>query len=130
MLGRGFYPITIAEMETYQSAADEWFKNEEGERLKEFLAFHPESGEIIPGTGGCRRLRWPIKSRGKNPSVRIVYYFRDLNMPLYLFSLHRPGEVIDLGPKRRQALEALINELVAAHSQSWATILRRQNFGA
>jgi hypothetical protein len=125
MLGATVYPITIAEMETYAQDADRWFQGEEHERLKEFLALHPESGEIILGTGGVRKLRWPIKSRGNNKPVRVIYYFRDLNMPLYMLALYRQGERIDLGDKRRLELAALVNELVIQHSKRWATSVRQ-----
>jgi hypothetical protein len=59
MLGACMYPITIAEMEGYAEAADDWFEIEEHERVKEFLALHPESGDLIPSTNGVRMVRWP-----------------------------------------------------------------------
>src|SRR5437588_459008 len=104
MLGATFYPITIAEMGTYAQDEDEWFKDEEHEQLKTFLALHPESGDVIPGTGGIRRLWWPLKNRRKSPGVRVVYFFRDLNMRLYMLALYRPGERIDLGTGWRKKM--------------------------
>lgn len=89
MLGAGIYPITIAEMQNYTKDADAYFEIEEHERLKTFLALHPESGDILPGTGGVRLLHWPIKATGKSKRARIIYYFRDLNMPLYMLKLRR-----------------------------------------
>jgi hypothetical protein len=126
MLGAGIYPITLAEMESYSRDADEWFKYEEHERLKEFLALHPESGDVIPGLGGVRKLRWPIKNRSKNGGgVRIVYYFRDLNMPLYLLALYREGERIKLDARSRREVAKLIEGLVAQHGKGWARIIRQ-----
>jgi hypothetical protein len=96
MLGAGFYPITIAELHSYSCDADRLFDRDEHEKLKEFLAFNPEGGDVIAGTGGVRLLRWPIKNPG-NDAKRIVYYFRDLNMPLYLLALYRRGETHQIG---------------------------------
>jgi hypothetical protein len=127
MLGASVYPITIAEMEGYAEEADEWFDIEEHERVKEFLALHPESGDLVCGAGGVRILRWPIKAKRGKGRVRLIYYFRDLNMPLYLLALYRPGERIDLGEKWKTEISDLVEELVAEHSQKWAIIVNQQN---
>jgi hypothetical protein len=128
MLGAGIYPITLVEMEVYSTEADQWFKEVEHERLKEFLALHPESGDCIPATGGVRILRWPLKFSSRGIS-RVVYFFRDLNMPLYLLALYRPGERIDLSTARKDELVQLVDELVTEYSQRWKQIIRQQNGG-
>jgi hypothetical protein len=89
MLGAGNYPITIAEMQNYTRDADDYFAREQHESLKDFLAFHPESGDVLLGTGGVRILRWPIKAHAKVAPARIIYYLRDLNIPLYMLALYR-----------------------------------------
>jgi len=121
MLGAGYYPITIAELHSYSRDADRFFETEEHEKLKEFLAFNPEGGDVIAGTGGVRLLRWPIKNPGKG-AKRIVYYFRDLNMPLYLLALYRSGERIKLDSESKYQIEQLVNELVEQYSKQWAKV--------
>jgi hypothetical protein len=127
MLGAGVYPITLAEMPSYSEDADRAFKGEEHERLKEFLALHPESGDVIAGTGGVRLLRWPIKSPRHGPRVRIVYYFRDLNMPLQLLALYGQGERIPLSPQSRREIETLVEVLVDEYSKRWAQVIALQS---
>jgi hypothetical protein len=129
MLGAGIYPITLAEMESYSRNADEFFENEEHERLKEFLALHPECGDVLPDTKGVRKLRWPIKSHTSDHSASVIYYFRDLNMPLYLLALYRKGERIPLNATVRKELATLVDRLVAQHSQGWARIIRQDQGG-
>ncbi len=126
MLGAGDYPITIAEMRNYTDEADEYFEIEEQERLKFFLALHPESGRVLADTDGVRVLQWPIKHRAQSTPARVVYYFRDLNMPLYLLALYKRGERIPLGARCRAKLKALVEELVAQHREEWRTIILRQ----
>jgi len=129
MLGAGIYPITLAEMESYSIEADNWFKWEEHERLKEFLAMHPEFGDLVAGTCGIRILRWPLK-RNRRPMCRVMYFFRDLNMPLYLLALYRQGERIDLSARRKKELAQMVTELVEEHSVEWlAKIIRQKNGG-
>jgi hypothetical protein len=130
MLGAGFYPITLAEMEEYSVEADQWLSEEEHESLKEFLAFHPESGELVAGTNAIRLLRWPPKRAPGGQSYRVVYFFWDLNMPLYLLAIYRKGERIDLSEGRRQQLANMIAELIAEHSSKLrANIIRHNNGG-
>ena len=126
MLRAGIYPITIAEMGSYQKDADVLFKGEEHERLKEFLALHPEFGDVLPDTGDVRLLRWPIKDRGPGPRVRVIYYFRDLNMPLYLIALYAKGERMKIGAAWRAEMKALVCELIAHHSKVWARVIGDQ----
>lgn len=125
MLGAGIYPITLAEMGSYSRDADEYFENEEHERLKEFLALHPESGDVLPGTKGVRKLRWPIKNYGYGRGASVIYYFRDLNMPLYLLALYRQGETIILNAAVKEELATLVDGLVAQHSKGWARVIRQ-----
>lgn len=43
--------------------------------LQSFLLRYPESGKIVPGSGGVRKLRWAMTGKGKSGGVRIIYYF-------------------------------------------------------
>jgi len=44
-------------------------------RLQSFLADHPQTGKIIPGSGGIRKLRWAGSGRGKRGGLRIIYFW-------------------------------------------------------
>ena len=130
MLSAGIYPITLAEMQEYSVEADTWFEHDEHERLKEFLALHPESGDVIAGTNAVRILRWPLKRSRQKPTCRVMYFFWDLNMPLYLLALYRKGERVDLSEGRRQQLLQMVTELIAEHSSRLrANIIRHSNGG-
>jgi mRNA-degrading endonuclease RelE of RelBE toxin-antitoxin system len=41
--------------------------------LQAYLLHHPESGKIIQGTGGVRKIRWAIKGKGKRAGIRVIY---------------------------------------------------------
>lgn len=38
-----------------------------------YLANDPEAGVVIPGSGGCRKLRWSLDGQGKRRAVRVIY---------------------------------------------------------
>lgn len=126
MLGAGIYPITIAEMHNYTTDADEYFEPEEHDQLRNFLALNPERGRVLADTGGVRVLQWPIKLRSGTKPARVVYYFHDLNMPLYLLALYKSGERIPLTARWRAKIKGLVDELVAQHREEWRTIIVSQ----
>jgi hypothetical protein len=120
MLRAGNYPITIAEMKSYSDDADQVFSDDEHERLKEHLAFFPDAGDPIAGAGGVRQLLWPAHEHGTTGEMQIVYYFRDVNMPLFLLQLCPEGNHIDFDEEWRQEMASLVNELVREYSKHWA----------
>ena len=51
---------------------------EDGEfaRMQEYLMVHPKAGDVIAGSGGCRKLRWALAGRGKRGGARVIYFLR------------------------------------------------------
>ena len=118
MIGADAYPITLAEMHTYSVDADRLFDGDEHERMKDFLAVHPELGEVIAGTKGVRQLHWPTAP--KKPRVQVFYYFHDLNMPVYLLAVFGPGKwIVGFDEEFRELLAKHVTELLAEHSKQW-----------
>ena len=62
MFGATNYGITIVELLSFQNDADRIFSDEEREDLSDFISANPVFGDVIPGTGGIRKLRW--RARG------------------------------------------------------------------
>jgi hypothetical protein len=52
--------------------------------LVDYVARNPEVGDVIPGTGGVRKLRWGRARSGKRGGARVVYFYFHANCPLYL----------------------------------------------
>jgi hypothetical protein len=107
--------ITVAEVQGFATDADEVLSSEEREALTDFLAFNPLAGEVIPDTDGVRRLKWPAASQGRRSGARVIYFFRDLNMPVYLLALYRKGERMILSELEKREIRRLVNELVETY---------------
>ena len=75
---------------------------------KWLLAEHPDSGAVISGTGGLRKLRWSTKGRGKRGGVRVIYYWRTTKNRIYLLTLYGKNVKDDLTLSERKALEARV----------------------
>jgi hypothetical protein len=65
---------TVAETPIFQRyAADVWSDSERIEFIN-WIALHPEAGDVIPGSGGCRKVRWAASGRGKSGGARVIYF--------------------------------------------------------
>ena len=67
---------TIIETPTFKEDADKLWTEEERGAFCSYLAANPEVGEVIPRSGGCRKVRWSKAGTGKRGGVRVVYFTR------------------------------------------------------
>ncbi len=103
---------TIAELPSYRSQAEKHLSAEERRAIIDYLAEHPRTGVVIQGTGGIRKLRWGKGGRGKSGGVRIIYYFHDERIPIYLLTLFAKNEQANLTTSERHQLALLVKRLV------------------
>lgn len=79
--------------------------------LQHFLASEPESGDLIPGSGGLRKIRWAGSGRGKRGGTRVIYYWWVPDKLMMLFA-YRKNEAQDLTSTQKQQLRTLVEEWV------------------
>ena len=65
---------TVVETETFVQYTDGMWRENEREALISWLARNPLAGDVIPGSGGLRKLRWSRSSLGKRGGARVIYY--------------------------------------------------------
>lgn len=112
MFGATNYGITIVELLSFQRDADRIFTDQEREDLSDFVSANPVFGDVIPGTGGIRKLRWRARGGGKRSGARVIYYFRDLNMPVFLLAVYAKGEKMNLTMHERELMQRVVETLV------------------
>ena len=105
--------ITIAEVPEFVRRAARLLSAEERMALVEYLAANPRAGDLVPGTGGVRKLRWARGGRGKSAGVRAIYYFHSEALPLYLLTVFGKNERADLTAAERNELAGLARMLKA-----------------
>lgn len=77
---------------------------DEIEAIVDFLAYNPEAGDVIAGSGGARKVRHRGRGKGKSGGFRTIHYFYDGDAPVYLFTVFGKGE-------RENLSRAEINDL-------------------
>ena len=68
-------PMTVVETVQFLRDADGLMSDPDRDRLVEFVGANPEAGDLMPGTGGVRKLRWALPGRGKRGGARVIYFF-------------------------------------------------------
>ncbi|MGO3908163.1 type II toxin-antitoxin system RelE/ParE family toxin [Huaxiibacter chinensis] len=72
-----------------------------------FLATQPDYGDVIPNTGGLRKIRWLAGGKGKRGGVRVIYYHRIHNSEIRLLLIYRKGIKDDLSASEKAVLKKL-----------------------
>ena len=75
--------------------------------LQAVLAENPKAGDVIPGAGGLRKLRWRVRGRGKRGGLRVIYYCWSEDR-LYMIFVYEKARQGDLTPEQVKALRAYV----------------------
>jgi hypothetical protein len=87
--------------------------------LQFFLTRSPDAGDIIPGTGGFRKVRWADRRRGKGKrgGLRVIYYYLAADTQIWLMSVYDKDEAVDLSAQEKRALKPAIEWEIAQRVQ-------------
>lgn len=108
-------PITVTETAAFMRQAGAVWTEDERLEFVDFIARNPEVGELIPGSGGVRKVRWRRQGSGKRGGVRVIYFYHDPAMPIYLLMVYAKSRRDDLSPDAKQTVRGLVARLKAAH---------------
>lgn len=80
-----------------------------------FVAENPDAGDVIPGTGGARKIRFPLRNKGKSGGVRVITYYDGEDIPVFLLDVFAKGERIDLSKSERNELRKTLGEMANSY---------------
>ena len=108
-------PMTTVETARFLKDAKPLMSDLEREELVMFVGANPEAGEIIPETGGVRKIRWALAGRGKRGGARVIYYYHNRRLPLFLLAVYGKNEKANLSKAERNAMKRLVPVLVVGY---------------
>lgn len=107
---------TFVELTPFAKHRARYIDDDQFAALQRFLLADPEAGDVIPDTGGLRKVRFTDKRRGKGKrgGIRVIYYWWRSGSEFWPATLYDKDEVTDLTASQRKALkEMLMAELAA-----------------
>ncbi len=108
---------TVAETPTFIKQAAKLFSASEKKAVIDFLAANPYSGDLIPNTGGVRKVRVPASGRGKRGGARVIYYVFNEDAPIYALLVYAKNQSVNLTPNEAKAVSAFA-EAIKVHYRS------------
>ena len=84
--------------------------DDEYRRLQTILVMRPDAGDLIPGGGGLRKIRWGTQGRGKRGGVRVIYYWAVKQDRILMLLMYAKNEKDNLTAEQLKGLRRIIEE--------------------
>lgn len=89
------------------------------------IAADPLIGDIIPGTGGARKVRFGGRGKGKSGGYRVITYYAAEDVPVFLLALVDKGQRADISQADRNALREILGTLADEYREGVRRKLRQ-----
>lgn len=103
--------MQVVESPAFAKKAGMLLGMDELENFREYIAQNPKCGVIISGTGGIRKVRWRAGGKGKRGGSRIIYFFYQVGMTVYLMACYAKNEKDDLSAQDKKQLKTIIEQI-------------------
>ncbi|ECV1004465.1 TPA: addiction module toxin RelE [Salmonella enterica] len=104
---------TFIETPFFEKQREELLTDDEYQQFQELLIQDPSKGDLITGTGGCRKIRLSLdNNKGKSGGARAIYYYQpEPNSKVWLLALYAKSVKISLTDKEKSQLKAVIQAI-------------------
>jgi len=102
--------VEFMEAPLFTQLVRDFLTDDEYGELQQHLSSDPDAGDVIPGTGGFRKLRWVDRRRGKGKrgGLRLIYYYFLADSQVWLITVYDKDSMADLSPAEKRMLKAAI----------------------
>ena len=101
--------LTVIETLLFQKQWPLYWTEEERGEFAAYIAENPEAGDVVPGSGGIRKVRWRRAGSSKSGGVRVIYFTRNVEEEIVLLTLYAKSTTDNLTAAKlkeiRRALE-------------------------
>lgn len=98
-----------------RQAAAAGLTDDEVQDIAVTIAADPLSGDLMPGTGGARKLRFARSRGGKSGGYRTIHYYGGDDVPVFLLALIDKRRRENLGAAERNELARILPQIADAY---------------
>ena len=80
--------FSFIETRIFSKLLGEYLSDDEYAALQRVLIADPETGDLIRGSGGVRKIRWAVRGRGKRGGVRVIYYAKTREGVIWMLTIY------------------------------------------
>lgn len=102
--------LTFIELPVFARFREVYLDDDELAGLQAYLIAQPNAGDVIPGSGGCRKLRWRGSGRGRRGGLRVIYFWRRADGQIVLVTLYAKNVTEDIAPATLRALKEAFDD--------------------
>jgi hypothetical protein len=100
--------LTVVETLLFQRQWPLYWSEDERGQFASFIAVHPTAGDVVPESGGIRKVRWGRAGSGKSGGVRVIYFIRTNLSEVVLLTMYAKSKTDNLtGPKLKEIRRVL-----------------------
>ncbi len=107
--------ITVLQLPKFKAEATELIGTDGIDALAVYLISRPDAGDVIPGAGGARKLRWAAKGKGKRGGARIIYVYLVIAARVFLIRCYAKNVKTDLIADEQKELRQIAANLKGAN---------------
>ena len=102
------FMLTVIETSLFQKQWPHYWTEDERGAFASYIAGHPTAGDVVPESGGIRKVRWSRAGSGKSSGVRVIYFTRTAEGEIVLLTLYAKAKADNLtGAKLKEIRHAL-----------------------
>ena len=109
--------MTVVETVRFLRDTENLMPESDRARLVEFVGANPESGDVIPETGGVRKLRWALPGGGRRGGARVIYFFQSERLPVFLLAIYGKNEKANLSKAERNAMARVVPAIIQSYAK-------------
>jgi len=105
----------VVETVQFLRDADSMMSDSDRARLVEFVSANPDTGDLIPETGGVRQFRWALPGKGKRGGARVIYFFHSERLPVFLLAMYGKSEKANLSKTEQNGMAKVVSAIVRSY---------------
>ena len=103
--------VSFVEFEAFTEKVVQIAKDEILRDFQNELSANPESGDLIPGSGGLRKARFKLEGRGRREGARAIYLWLPKARTIILFTLYTKAEQTDISSATLKILRGVVETI-------------------
>jgi mRNA-degrading endonuclease RelE of RelBE toxin-antitoxin system len=101
-------PMVFIETPVFTADVKSLLPDDSYAQLQRELIARPTAGDLIPGTGGLRKIRWRLPRHGKRGGARVIYYWRAPHSQILLLAIYGKGVKDDLTADEKKQMRRMV----------------------
>jgi hypothetical protein len=106
--------FTIAETPHFERQWPKYWNEAEYDSFIEFIAENPGAGDVVPHSGGVRKIRWSRSGSGKSGGVRVVYFVRNSVGQIVLLTIYAKATTANMTAAELKELRHVYEKIAAS----------------